>query len=405
MARTELSERVKAEAIAAGWKLRHIRINPPDGTGQLVCQDAYGRTLMLNGTWTMDPLQAGGWNNAATVRINKDYYSYSRRSAVPEEPFPPINPHAIVQAPAEDEDGLTRSLLPLPKSAGFQNKCSIVVEEHDSHHISLPPINPLAIVQAPAEDEDVLTRSLLPLPKSAGFRDNCSIVVEELDSHHISLPPILAIVQAPAEDEDVLTRSKISVLDDNIQASPITAEQVSGGLGAQDTTVFDRVPDPSPFPQDQHGILVNAKSTSDTTLASNMIECGDTFTFNTARSLIFDRALWGPYPSALAEGKPPPEPPPDSEGHANTQMSPSKGAAYFAREGKPPPEPPPDSEGHANTQMSPSKGAAYFARQRSLWDGRKFCSAHLCEKFRGTSSTTFPPSSSSGYRCVVVLAS
>ena len=27
-------------------------------------------------------------------------------------------------------------------------------EEHDRHHISLPPINPLAIVQAPAEDED-----------------------------------------------------------------------------------------------------------------------------------------------------------------------------------------------------------------------------------------------------------
>ena len=27
-------------------------------------------------------------------------------------------------------------------------------EAHDRHHISLPPINPLAIVQAPAEDED-----------------------------------------------------------------------------------------------------------------------------------------------------------------------------------------------------------------------------------------------------------
>ena len=158
----------------------------------------------------------------------------------------------------------------------------------------------------------MLTRSPLPLPKSAGFRDNYSIVVEEHDSHHISLPPInpLAIVQAPAEDEDVITRSKISVLDDNIQTSPITAEKVSGGLWAQDTTVFDRVPDPCPFPQDQHGILVNAQSTSDTTLASNMIECDDTFTFTTARSLIFDRALWGPYPSALAEGKPPAEPPP-----------------------------------------------------------------------------------------------
>ena len=220
-------------ATAAGWKLRHSQINLPDGTGKLVCQDADGRTLMLNGTWTMDPLQAGGWNYAASVGYNKDPYTYSRRSSGP----------------------------------------IIVVEEHDRHHISLPPINPLDIVQAPAEDEDVLTRSLLPLPKSAGFRDNCSIVVEEHDSHHISLPPInhLAIVQVPAEDEDKSTTLKISVLDDNNQASPITAEQVSGGLGAQDTTMFDRVPDPSPFPQDQHGILVNAKSTSDTTLASNMI--------------------------------------------------------------------------------------------------------------------------------------
>ena len=144
----------------------------------------------------MDPLQAGGWNNAASVRINKDTYSHSRKSAAPITAGTPTS--------AEDEDVLTRSLLPLPKRAGFQDNCSIVVEDHDSHHISLPPINPLAIVQAPAEDEDVLTRSLLPLPKSAGSRDNCSIVVEEHDSHHISLPPTnpLAIVQAaPAEDE------------------------------------------------------------------------------------------------------------------------------------------------------------------------------------------------------------
>ena len=100
----------------------------------------------------------------------------------------------------------------LLKSAGLRNNCnicSIVVEEHDSHHISLPPINPLSIVQAPAEDEDMSTRSLLPLQKSAGFRNNRSIVVEEHDSHHISLPPInpLAIVQAPAEDKDILTMS------------------------------------------------------------------------------------------------------------------------------------------------------------------------------------------------------
>ena len=38
---------------------------------------------MYNGTWTMDPLQAGGWNYAASVGINKDTYTYSRKSAVP----------------------------------------------------------------------------------------------------------------------------------------------------------------------------------------------------------------------------------------------------------------------------------------------------------------------------------
>ena len=83
MARTQLSELAKAMATAAGWKLRHIQINHPDGTGQLVCQDADGRTLMLNGTWTMDPLQAGGWNYAASVGKNKDIYTYSRKSSVP----------------------------------------------------------------------------------------------------------------------------------------------------------------------------------------------------------------------------------------------------------------------------------------------------------------------------------
>ena len=47
-----------------------------------------------------------------------------------------------------------------------------------------------------------------------------------------------------------------------------------------------------------------------------MIEFGDIFTCNTARSLFFAQDLWGPYPTVLAEGKPPPEPPPDSTGAA-----------------------------------------------------------------------------------------
>ena len=51
---------------------------------------------------------------------------------------------------------LSRLLLPLPKSAGILTSCGIVVEEHDCYHISLLPLNPLAIVHAPAKDEDIL---------------------------------------------------------------------------------------------------------------------------------------------------------------------------------------------------------------------------------------------------------
>ena len=134
-----------------------------------------------------------------------------------------------------------------------------------------------------------------------------------------------------------------------------------------------------------------------------LTEIDATFTFNADGYIIFDQNNWATYMAAMKEDKPPP-------GSSTKELRLSTEAAYLARKTlvlteKPPPEPPPDSEGHANTQMSPSKGAAYFARQQSLWDGRKFCSAQLCEKFRGTTSTTFPPSSSSGYRCVVVLAS
>ena len=50
----------------------------------------------------------------------------------------------------------------------------------------------------------------------------------------------------------------------NNQASPTTAQQASGGLGAQGTTVLARVSDPSPIPHDQPGTLANAKITTDT---------------------------------------------------------------------------------------------------------------------------------------------
>ena len=59
---------------------------------------------MLNATWIMDPLHAGGWNYAASVVYRRPLDTDSRIS------------------------------------------CSIVVEEHDSHHISLPPLNALAIL-------------------------------------------------------------------------------------------------------------------------------------------------------------------------------------------------------------------------------------------------------------------
>ena len=77
---------------------------------------------------------------------------------------------------------------------------------------------------------------------------------------------------------------------------------------------------------------MTVKFSSDTTLASKLVGFDDIFTFNTDRSLLFAQDLWGPYLTALAEGKPPPEPPPDSKGHVNAQMSPSKGAASFVRQ-------------------------------------------------------------------------
>ena len=83
--------------------------------------------------------------------------------------------------------------------------------------------------------------------------------------------------------------------------------------------MIDRGPDPSPVPQDQHGILVTAKFTSDATLASKMIEFNDIFTFNADGSLILAQDRWNPYLAALTEGKPPPEPPPDSARHAKTK--------------------------------------------------------------------------------------
>ena len=55
-----------------------------------------------------------------------------------------------------------------------------------------------------------------------------------------------------------------NTIQNNNQASPTTAQQVSGGLGAQGTTVPARVSDPSPVPHDQPGTLANAKITTDT---------------------------------------------------------------------------------------------------------------------------------------------
>ena len=51
-----------------------------------------------------------------------------------------------------------------------------------------------------------------------------------------------------------------NTLQNNNQASPTTAQQASGGLGAQGTTVPARVSDPSPIPHDQPGTLASGKN-------------------------------------------------------------------------------------------------------------------------------------------------
>ena len=52
---------------------------------------------------------------------------------------------------------------------------------------------------------------------------------------------------------DVEPKRKNNTLVIDTQTSPTTDQQVSGGLGAQSTTVIDRVYDPSPIPHDQPG--------------------------------------------------------------------------------------------------------------------------------------------------------
>ena len=75
-----------------------------------------------------------------------------------------------------------------------------------------------------------------------------------------------------------------NTLQNNNQASPTTAQQVSGGLGAQGTTVPARVSDPSPIPNDQPGILANAKITTDTTPAERTLGMEDVMTDETGES-------------------------------------------------------------------------------------------------------------------------
>ena len=52
-------------AVAASIRTSMFFVVRPDGTRRTACEDADGCTLMLNGTWAHDPLQAGGWKHAA----------------------------------------------------------------------------------------------------------------------------------------------------------------------------------------------------------------------------------------------------------------------------------------------------------------------------------------------------
>ena len=71
-----------------------------------------------------DPLQAGGRNYAASVGKNKDPYTYSRKSSVPITAGTPNSSSYV-----GDWEELALTLI-------HRNNFSIVVEEHDSHHIS-----------------------------------------------------------------------------------------------------------------------------------------------------------------------------------------------------------------------------------------------------------------------------
>ena len=74
------------------------------------------------------------------------------------------------------------------------------------------------------------------------------------------------------------------------QSSPTTA-QVSGGLGAQSTTVLDRVCDPIPISHDQPGKLGKETTTTDTIPAQGTRGVADVRTDKTGESLASRRAL------------------------------------------------------------------------------------------------------------------
>ena len=85
-----------------------------------------------------------------------------------------------------------------------------------------------------------------------------SLFPDEATKHHVQADSLPRTLDAELECEK-------TTLATDTQTSPTTAQQVLTGLGAQSTTVLDRVSDPSPIPHDQPGNLAKETTTTDTT--------------------------------------------------------------------------------------------------------------------------------------------
>ena len=111
-----------------------------------------------------------------------------------------------------------------------------------------------------------------------------SLPLDEATKHHVQADYLPRTLDAEFECEK-------TTLATDTQTSPTTDQEVSEGIGAQSTTVLDRVSDPSPIPHDQPGNLAKETTTTDTTTGQWTRDVEDVKTEKKGESPVSGHAL------------------------------------------------------------------------------------------------------------------